>query len=37
MDSLYKQVREKLNQKPRTYRKIAIKDYLKVAKKRRVT
>ena len=37
IDSLYKEVEARLNKKPRTYRKIALKDYLKVAKKRRVS
>ena len=35
IDLLYEQVREKLSPKPRTYRRIARKDYLKVAKQRR--
>ena len=35
IDSLYKSCHTKLKQKPRTYRKKARKDYLKVAKKRR--
>ena len=34
-DSLYKSCQTKLKKKPRTYRKKAHKDYLKVAKKRR--
>jgi hypothetical protein len=34
-DSLYKTCQTKLNKKPRTYKKKAQKDYLKVAKKRR--
>ena len=37
IDSLYKSCQTKLKQKPRTYRKKAKKDYLKVAKKRRPT
>jgi transposase, IS5 family len=36
IDALYERVKEK-NLKPRTYRKIARRDYLSVAKKRRVT
>ena len=32
---LYEQVKNKLDEKPRTYRKLARKNYLKVAKKRR--
>lgn len=36
IDSLYEQVKAKLDKKPRTYRKIARKNYLKVAKTRRV-
>lgn len=35
IDILYEQVRENLSPKPRTYRRIARKDYLKVAKQRR--
>ena len=35
IDFLYKQVRNKIDKKPRTYRKLARKNYLKVAKKRR--
>ena len=35
IDSLYKSCQTKLEHKPRTYRKKARKDYLKVAKKRR--
>ena len=35
LDSLYKALRVRLKKKPRTYRKRARKDYLKVAKKRR--
>src|SRR4028119_197296 len=35
IDILYKSLKEKVNKKPRTYRKIARKDYLAVAKKRR--
>ncbi|NJN11492.1 MAG: IS5 family transposase [Richelia sp. RM1_1_1] len=36
IDFLYKQVKNKLDRKPRTYRKLARKNYLRVAKKRRV-
>ncbi len=36
IDSLYEQVKGKRDKKPRTYRKIARKNYLKVAKTRRV-
>jgi hypothetical protein len=36
IDLLYEQVKIKLNKKPRTYRELARKDYLEVAKKRRV-
>lgn len=35
IDALYHPLKEKLKKKPRTHRKIARKDYLKVAKKRR--
>ena len=35
LDCLYREVKEKLTKKPRTSRKIARKNYLKVAKKRR--
>ncbi|NET62831.1 MAG: IS5/IS1182 family transposase, partial [Symploca sp. SIO2E6] len=35
IDTLYEAVREKINKKPKTYRKLARKDYLKVAKKRK--
>ena len=35
IDILYKSLKEKINKKPRTYRKIARKDYLAVAKQRR--
>ncbi|MFM7278621.1 MAG: IS5 family transposase [Microcystis aeruginosa] len=35
LDCLYQEVKEKLTKKPRTSRKIARKNYLKVAKKRR--
>ena len=35
IDRLYEQVREKLDKKPRTYRRIARKDYLELAKQRR--
>lgn len=35
IDHLYEQVKEKIGKKPRTYRKSARKNYLKVAKKRR--
>jgi hypothetical protein len=37
IDKLYKPLRVKLKKKPRTYRKIARRDYLLVAKKRRPT
>ena len=37
IDLLHKQIKEKLDNKPRTYREIARKEYLKVAKKRRVS
>ncbi len=37
LDYLYKTCQTKLKKKPRTYRKKARKDYLKVAKKRRVS
>lgn len=37
LDCLYESLRGKLKKKPRTYRKKARKDYLKVAKKRRCT
>ncbi|MGD1875481.1 MAG: IS5 family transposase [Mastigocoleus sp.] len=37
IDSLYEGVKIRLDKKPRTYREIARKDYLKVAKKRRVS
>lgn len=37
IDALYDRVKEKNQIKPRTYRKIARRDYLSVAKKRRVT
>ncbi len=37
IDILYDIARDKLKKKPRTYRKIARKDYLKVSKKRRST
>ena len=37
LDCLYQEVKEKLNKKPRTSRKIARKNYLKVAKKRRTS
>ncbi|MBD2525403.1 IS5 family transposase [Nostoc sp. FACHB-133] len=36
IDLLYEQIKGTLQKKPRTYRKIARKDYLEVAKKRRV-
>ena len=36
IDSLYEQVKDKLDKKPRTYRKVARKNYLKVVKTRRV-
>ena len=35
IDTLYEPVREKLNKKPKTYRNLARKNYLKVAKKRK--
>jgi len=35
IDTLYERVREKVKKKPKTYRKVARKEYLKVAKKRR--
>ncbi len=35
IDQLYKQVREELDKKPRTYRRIERKDYLELAKQRR--
>ncbi|NET62247.1 MAG: IS5/IS1182 family transposase, partial [Symploca sp. SIO2E6] len=35
IDNLYEAVREKVKKKPKTYRKLARKDYLKVAKKRK--
>lgn len=35
IDTLYETVREKVKKKPKTYRKLARKEYLKVAKKRR--
>ena len=35
IDRLYEQVKQKLEKKPRTYRKIARKDYLELAKQRR--
>ena len=35
IDQLYEQVRQKLDKKPRTYRRIARKDYLELAKQRR--
>jgi hypothetical protein len=37
LDELYKPLKEKINKKPRTYRKLARKEYLKVAKQRRPT
>ena len=37
LDILYKQIKEKLPKKPRTYRNLARKDYLAVAKQRRPT
>lgn len=37
IDILYKQIKEKLPKKPRTYRNLARKDYLAVAKQRRPT
>jgi nitrogenase subunit NifH len=35
IDSLYEPIKDKLNEKPRTYREKARKDYLEVSKKRR--
>ena len=35
IDSLYEQIKGRLDKKPRTYRELARKDYLVVAKKRR--
>ncbi|MBE9038516.1 IS5 family transposase [aff. Roholtiella sp. LEGE 12411] len=37
IDLLYEQIKRTLEKKPRTYREIARKDYLEVAKKRRVS
>ncbi|MEH1916808.1 IS5 family transposase [Nostoc sp.] len=37
IDFLYKQIKSQLEKKPRTYREVARKDYLQVAKKRRVS
>jgi IS5 family transposase len=37
IDILYEQIKRQLDKKPRSYRKIARKNYLEVAKKRRVT
>src|SRR5688500_5750099 len=37
LDILYKQIKEKIHKKPRTYRNLARKDYLAVAKQRRPT
>ncbi|WP_204102146.1 MULTISPECIES: transposase, partial [Spirulina sp. CCY15215] len=37
IDTLYKSIKGKLDKKPITYRKIARKEYLKVAKKRKVS
>ena len=37
LDILYKQIKEKKHKKPRTYRNLARKDYLAVAKQRRPT
>ncbi|MEH2304441.1 IS5 family transposase [Nostoc sp.] len=37
IDFLYEQILDQLDKKPRTYREIAKKDYLEVAKKRRVS
>ncbi|BAZ42688.1 transposase [Calothrix sp. NIES-4101] len=37
IDSLYEQIKGRLEKKPRTYREIARRDYLAVAKKRRVS
>jgi uncharacterized membrane protein YgaE (UPF0421/DUF939 family) len=35
IDTLYKPIKGKLEKKPKTYRNLARKDYLKVAKKRK--
>jgi transposase, IS5 family len=37
IDRLYKHIKEKANKKPRTYRNKARKEYLLVAKKRKIT
>jgi hypothetical protein len=37
IDILYKQIKDQTNKKPRTYRNLARKDYLAVAKQRRST
>lgn len=37
IDALYEQVRDQLNSKPRTYRQQARKEYLKIAKQRKVS
>jgi capsule polysaccharide export protein KpsC/LpsZ len=37
LDILYKQIKEKTNKKPTTYRNLARKDYLAVVKQRRPT
>lgn len=37
IDSLYEQIKGQLEKKPRTYRELARRDYLEVAKKRRVS
>jgi predicted Zn-dependent peptidase len=37
IDKLYEQIKEKRKEKPRTYREVARKDYLAIAKKRRVS
>jgi len=37
IDKLYEEIKEKRKEKPRTYREVARKDYLDIAKKRRVS
>lgn len=37
IDKLYEEIKEKKKEKPRTYREVARKDYLAIAKKRRVS
>jgi len=37
IDTLYEPLKINLNKKPKTYRKVARKEYLKVAKKRRLS